>query len=323
MSSELRRDATTDDWVVLAPGRSARPHAPEAGPGAGCPFCPGNESPSDRELFRLGDGNAWRVRVLENRYPVLTPDAAGAARLDDPFTAARPGTGRHEVVVEHPAHDWDLARASDAEVHDVLLAYRERYRALRDTDVQSITIFRNHGPGAGTSLAHPHSQVIAAPIVPPLTRRRLAVARRRYDELGRCPYLELGDREIADGRRLVAVTDRVVAFEPFAAAAAYETWILPRFHEAAFGTVSEQTLAELAGVLGAVCRALAAVLDDPDYNLVVHSAPPAEEHQHHFLWHLRITPRTTTPAGFELGTGLAVNAVPPEAAAGRLRAALG
>lgn len=322
MSSELRRDPTTDDWVVLAPDRARRPQESTVRDPTTCRFCPGQENPRDREVWRLNGPDTWRVRVLENLYPVLSPDAVGPTVLDDALASRRPGRGRHEVLVEHPRHDWDFARADVTELRDVLVGYRQRYRALRATDVQSITVFRNHGKGAGTSLEHPHSQIIAAPIVPPLTRRRLAVARRRYEELGRCPYLELADREIAERDRLLTVTEHVVAFEPFAAGSPYETWILPRFHESSFGTTSDTTLDELAAVLRAVCGALAAVLGDPDYNMVVHSAPPAEEHQEHFLWHLRIIPRMTTPAGFELATGLSVNPVPPERAAQRLRPAL-
>jgi UDPglucose--hexose-1-phosphate uridylyltransferase len=325
--SELRQDPTTRNWVIIAPERGRRPHdGSDAGgsPRLGrCPFCPGNESMTPPELWRLPSGDeGWRVRVVPNRFPVLTP-ADQAKRRSQRGSLAMGGHGNHEVVIESPRHDWDLATGELAEVRDVVHAYRTRYRALCTADdVAVIVVFRNHGQGSGTSLDHPHSQIVAAPVVPPFVRQRFDVTRRHFDDYGTCLYVEIVERELAEGRRVVLTEGSVVAFQPFAATAIFETWVMPRFHQASFAEADDQLLDELAVVLRAVLRGLRRVLDDPPYNLVIHSAPPGEVGIGYFSWHLQIVPRVSTPAGFELATGIPVNPSLPEETAAGLREAV-
>ena len=226
------------------------------------------------------------------------------------------------MIVDSPRHDWDIASASEAEVHRLLRAYRARYLALRSERPALISVFRNRGDRSGASLRHPHSQVVAAPLVPGLVRRRLETARRHFDATGRCLYVELVEGELTDRRRLLTATDQVVAFVPRAATVPYEIWIAPRSHASSFGAVSDKILASLAPVLRECMRALSTGLADPPYNLVIDSVPPAEEQVPYFGWLIRILPRTTVAAGFELATGMAVNPNLPEEDAMVLRRAL-
>jgi UDPglucose--hexose-1-phosphate uridylyltransferase len=201
--------------------------------------------------------------VVPNKFPALTPEAGREREQRDGFLAM-PGRGHHEVIIESPRHDWDLATATHPEVRAVLAAYRARYRALRAAgDSALIVVFRNHGPGSGTSLEHPHSQVLAAPVVPLQVRRRLDVARQHFDDLGTCLYAEVIDGELGDGRRVLTAGERVVAFQPFAAAVPFETWILPRSHQPSFGQAGDGLLDELAGVLRSVLQGLRVALEDP------------------------------------------------------------
>jgi UDPglucose--hexose-1-phosphate uridylyltransferase len=233
-----------------------------------------------------------------------------------------PGIGRHEVIVESPDHNADLARLPVPHVRSVLEAYVARYRALRAHTRGVVVIFRNHGARAGTSLSHPHSQIIATPVVPVQIRHRFDVAVRHYDTTGSSLYLDNLAAELSDGRRIVHESRRFVAFQPYASLGPHETWIVPRMQTASFGGVTPAALDELAGVLRLVLAALSTALDDPDYNLIVHSAPPGDEKRGYFVWHIRIMPRLATPAGFELATGMAINASLPEQTAGVLRAAV-
>lgn len=323
--SELRQDPLTRDWVVLAPDRAVRPHSPVLNSATPfiCPFCPGNEQHTPPEVWRLADAHGgWQVRVVGNRFPVLDADGIPQRRHTSEGFVSVPGIGRHEVIIESPDHTTDLARMPSSEVRGVLQAYRARYDALRaDTD-GVIVVFRNHGPGAGTSLTHPHSQVIATPVVPVRIRHRFDVASQHYDNIGTCLYLDNLEAELSDGRRLVHQSARFVAFQPYASTAPYETWIMPRAHQASFGDASDAALDELAGALRATLGGLASVLNDPDYNLIVQSAPPADEKRQYFIWHIRIQPRLATPAGFELATGMEINTAPPEETARTLRAAV-
>jgi UDPglucose--hexose-1-phosphate uridylyltransferase len=274
-------------------------------------------------LFRLNDDNAgWRVRVIPNKFPALSAYGSRDPRANGLGFTSMPGIGSHDVVVESPRHDWDLATGADDEVRDVLTAYRSRYLALRDSRTAAVIIFRNHGAGAGTSLPHPHSQIVATPVIPPLVRHRVDVAVQHYEETGHCLYVEILHRELADERRIVFENEGFVAFQPFASAAPFETWIVPRAHRASFADTTDEELTQFAPVLREVLGGLRRLLDDPDYNYVIHSAPPGDEHKLYFLWHLQIVPRLTTAAGFELGSGISVNPSSPEETAAWLRRAL-
>lgn len=327
--SELRQDPTTRNWVIIAPERSRRPSTfrerreRQLAEADGCPFCPGREAETPGALWQLSDSaGAWRVRVIPNKFPALVEGGQRRRRITPQGFVGVDGVGRHEVVIESRDHDADLATADPALVRDVLAAYRDRYRALRADRAALIVVFRNHGPGAGTSLAHPHSQIVAAPIVPYHIRHRLAVAEQHYDDLGTCLYLDIIEREVGDGRRIVLANDRFVAFQPYASTSPFETWILPRAHQASFGDATDEALDALAPLLRAVLAGLRRELDDPDYNYVINSAPPGEEAHEYFIWHLRIVPRLASPAGFELGSGIRINPSSPEAAAAALRRAI-
>lgn len=323
--SELRQDPATRNWVVVAPERTRRPDS-FGRPGRrepdepGCPFCPGREAETPDEVWRLNaaDGT-WRVRVVPNKFPVLAGSGSRQRHISPEGFVSMAGVGRHEVVIESREHGDDLARVSDAKVRRVLEAYRVRYRALREDGAAVIVIFRNHGPGAGTSLAHPHSQIVATPVVPIEIRHRFDVAMHHYDDLGTCLYVDIVDRELHDGRRIVLLTERFVAFQPFASASPFETWVMPRFHQTSFGDVGDAALDELAPVLRSVLGGVRRALDDPDYNYVIYSAPPGDEDREYFVWHVRIVPRLLTPAGFELGSGMLVNPSLPEETAAVLR----
>jgi UDPglucose--hexose-1-phosphate uridylyltransferase len=325
VKSELRQDPCTRNWVVIAPTRSQRPHAPDERPLRQlhvdrCPFCPGRESETPPEVWRLASpAGGWRVRVVPNRFALLTPDGSPRRQVSPEGFVGMPGIGHHEVIIESPDHSADLARGEDADVRAVLEAYRARFNALRRADTSVIVIFRNHGPAAGTSLAHPHSQIVATPVVPIDIRHRFEVAMQHYDAFGTCLYTDVLDRELGDGRRIVLETPRFVAFQPFASAMPFETWIMPRDALACFGDATDATLDDLARALHAVLAGLAEGLGDPDYNAVLQSAPVRDENREYFIWHLRILPRLAIAAGFELGSGMPVNPTQPEDTAAALR----
>ena len=290
---------------------------------ADCPFCPGNEAMTPPEVWRSeGAAGGWKQRAVPNRYPLLDPEAA--VRLEaDPFGRwTTGGRGRHQVLIESRRHDWDLSTATTDEVCDVLLAYRDRYRALRAELPALIALFRNYGQAAGTSLPHPHAQLVALPVIPAMTQRRLDIARRHLDESGTSLYVELLEKELADGRRILIEDDGFVAYQPYASSMPFETWIVPHREQASFGELADESMPGLARMLRDLLAALRLRLDNPPYNLVVSSVPPADEEARYFVWHLRVLPRITVPAGLELGTGIAVNPTLPEATAGELRNAL-
>ncbi|QUW85455.1 DUF4921 family protein (plasmid) [Streptomyces mirabilis] len=330
---ELRQDPFTRDWVAITPGREDRPRPMprpaatprrSAGPDPACPFCPGHEDATPPEIWRLPApagraGADWAVRVVPNRYPVLADSGHPARHHTTGLHTWADGIGSHEVVIESPAHGWDLADGDDSAVADILRTYRTRTLALRDHGPGLVLPFRNHGAAAGTSLPHPHSQIVATPIVPLRFRHLFDIARAHYDDTGRCLYVDHTAAELADGRRIVATTEHVIALAPYAPRTPYEVWLVPRRHQASFADAPDETLEHTAALLRRVLAALRDLLGDIPYNYALISAPNGEETTTYFAWHLQIAPRLAEPAGFELGTGMAVNPVPPEHAAARLR----
>jgi len=326
--SEIRKDYATPTWVVFSAARSQRPGAfrntKDASPKADCPFCEGHEGMTPPEVLAYrddgtADGPGWRIRCVPNKFPAL--ERSGEVREHrDGLLVSVDGVGAHEVIVESPDHDGHLATLPDLQVETVLRAYAERHRALAaDRRVRYIQIFKNHGERAGASFSHPHSQVIAIPIVPLRILEEIEGIRAHGAEgdVG-CLYCEILRRELEMERRIVLENESFVALEPFAARFPFETWILPKSHERTFDSVSDSDRRVLARSLKDVLGRLYRALDDPSFNYYIHTAP-VREREAAYHWHLEITPHLTEIAGFERGTGFYINPVIPEDAAAILR----
>jgi len=226
------------------------------------------------------------------------------------------------VVVEAPQHDAALATMSVDAVADVLLAFRERMLDLKkDARFQYILIFKNHGEAAGASIEHPHSQLIATPIIPIMVTEELAGAAQYYEMKERCVWCDVVREERRGRRRVILDADGFVALAPFAPRFPFETWILPSRHASAYEEAGVDVLRALAGVLGDFLRRMNRVLNAPPFNFVLHTAPLHAPHLEHFHWHLEVIPKLTRIAGFEWGSGFFINPVAPEDAATALREA--
>jgi UDPglucose--hexose-1-phosphate uridylyltransferase len=249
------------------------------------------------------------VRVFANKFPALTPVGTTIRTEEECFFLGMDGMGIHEVIVETPLHDKHIAFMDDNQVEDILRAYQERYNALSQIPfVRLIIIFKNRGPSAGTSLEHPHSQLVAVPVVPQHLRMRYEVAIRYYDDNGRCLYSDLLDHEVKINKRIVMESERFVVFHPFASHRPFETWIVPKVHRASsFGKALQEDLEDLACVLRVNLLKLYHGLGNPDFNYVIDTAPVGDENKNYFLWHLRIIPRLSEIAGFEIGSGIYIN----------------
>jgi len=323
--SELRQDPITRDWVIINPARALRPHD-GSGEAAPCPFCPGHEQHATEAVDAIaGPDGRWLVRALPNKYPVLsTPPQEGPGGTPKGAGRRLAGRGYHEVIVESPDHETTLGVMPVDQARRVLEMYARRYRALaaRDGNVRQVVLFRNQGRLAGTSLTHPHSQIVATPAVSPETRRRVNDEIAFFDERGRCGLCQVLEDERAAGERVVLETASFLTKAPYASRNPYQLHVVPLRHCPSFDEVEPGELDDLAQHLTRVVAALRACLGEPHFNLVVSSPPLDVVHRSASHWYIEILPRVTTPAGFELGSRIIVNVKAPEQAARELRAAV-
>lgn len=326
---ELRQNFITKEWVIIANERAKRPKElisqkppqPLAHFVATCPFCPGNEDKTPPEVMRVpaGSSGPWQVRVVPNKFSALERETQPTRTIHRSRRSIG-GFGVHDVIIETPDHSQVTALLDDAHVANVLRAYKSRYDELSlDPRIAQVIIFKNHGIDAGTSLEHPHSQLIATPVISSQVRGRFQIALQHYDDYGICIFCQMIEEELAEEERVVLATEHFVVFEPFASSTPFATHIFPRRHMASFGDISTAEVNDLARVLRKVLGKVYHGLGNPDFNYTLRSAPAELHEVKYFHWYVSVIPRISRVAGFELGSGMFINSVPPESAAEFLR----
>ena len=330
--SEYRQDPLSRRWVIIGcEDRAGRPNEfverTTRDNQVACPFCEGNEAETPPSVASYGNGRGakWLVRVVPNKFPAVTNEVVPCATCQPlaltPVPATVPGFGCHEVIIESPRHVASLSELTGNEVELVFRAYRERILYLKaDGRYRYVQIFKNVGPAAGASLEHLHSQLLALPGVPEVVAQELTSCDEYFRENRRSLISDLIEREQAAGTRMVAQTDRFLAFCPYASRFPYEVWIAPRRQASRFELAKDGELGELAGLAREVVSRIECAAGKIAYNYFLHTRPfdtPAEDHYH---WHIEIIPRLTKVAGFEWSTGCFINPYPPESAAAHLRA---
>jgi UDPglucose--hexose-1-phosphate uridylyltransferase len=328
---ELRKDPITGRWVIISTDRQKRPNdfRLERASLVGneyCPFCVGHEDMTPPEVLAFrnsgqpANGPGWDLRVVTNKFPALQVEGNLDREGEGMFDRMN-GVGAHEVIIEHPDHAKSLATMSEMEIERVLWAFRERIVDLkRDTRFRYILIFKNQGASAGATLEHSHSQLIALPIVPDFVREELEGAKRHYDQKERCVFCDIIRQEVSAGRRVIHENADIVALAPYAPRFPFETWLLPRSHGPRFEDAPRPVYENLARMLKSVLQRMNRALENPSYNLVIHSAPFSEPRVEYYHWHVELMPKLTRTAGFESGTGFYINPTSPEEAAEVLRA---
>lgn len=326
--SELRFDIVSEDWVVIATGRAKRPEdfqrerRQPIKEKKDCPFCTlkGQFPPVYQSK---------NIIVIPNLYPAFSNPAPSLKkeknqeRIEEqdyggPYKKME-GIGFHEVIITKD-HYRQIAQFSVEEIKEVIDCYLARYEELMKIKfVNYISIFHNHGKEAGASMSHPHSQLIAIPIIDPDIKRSLNGSKRYWKKYGKCPHCTMIRWDIEEGKRVVFENKDFVVVCPFASKVAFEIRIYPKRHEAYFEKISEKEKDSLAEAFQIAISSLYKGLDDPPYNFFLHTAPCDEEDHSHYHWHFEIIPKTDMPAGFELGTGIEIATIEPEKAAEHLK----
>lgn len=328
---ELRKDPIIGRWVIISTERGKRPSdltlEPSKSRGGFCPLCPGNEDKTPPEVYSLRSNNSqpnkpgWSLRVVPNKFPALVNEGELNKRGEGIYDLMN-GFGVHEVIIETPVHEANASTLTIAEFTNILLAYRERMRVLKqDTRFHYVSVFKNYGEVAGASLEHPHSQLIALPVVPKQPLESLAGAQTYFNYKERCIYCDIIRQELSSDIRVVAQNRDFLAFEPFAPRFPFETWILPLRHYSAFEETPVDKFLTLAELFSSVLKKINNALSFPPFNYMLHTSPLDKSDLEYDHWHFEIIPRLTKVAGFEWGSGFYINPTPPEDAARYLREA--
>ena len=272
--SEIRKDYVTDTWVVISEERARRPKDyikphPSVAQKI-CAFCEGNEKMTPPEIYSFrssgtaADNPGWWIRTVPNKFPALRIEGKLEKEASSVFTSMT-GIGCHEVVIESPDHDRPIALLETKQIAELMEMYRARLIDLTgDRRFKYILIFENHGADAGASLEHPHSQIIATPMIPVYVAGELRGAEHYFNDMGgECIYDVIIKDELARSKRVVFENSSFVCLAPFASKYPYELMILPRRHSPSFVECTHREISDLAELLRITLSSLFSALDVP------------------------------------------------------------
>lgn len=330
--AEFRKDPVDGRWVIIAPERRKRFSAAPtkispATTSEHCPFCPGNESLTPGEVFAFRnpggkkDQTNWRVRAIPNRAPILRVEVE-LQKEGIGYYDKISGLGANEVIIETPEHNQVYSQFAIDNLTEIFIVYRERIKDLKkDKRLKYVLIFKNYGESSGAVLDHPHSQLIALPILPKQIAEELRGAKDYFTYKERCIFCDIVHQELEDRDRLVFENKNFLVISPWAPIFPFELWVVPRGHRPGFEESSDELLRSLAEAIKIAMVKLDVVLERPHFNLILHTIPFDVKESEDYHWHFEIMPRLIQVAGFEYGSGFYINPVPPEQAADFLRRA--
>jgi diadenosine tetraphosphate (Ap4A) HIT family hydrolase len=308
---ELRKDPITGWWVATIVDRdfdrSRFARAAEPVPdGDDCQNC------------RIPPGDGVRVRILKDYAFHVVGTEADRDELDRSFAqvtvAGARAAGSWRTIAAPPGEHRALAQAGEIAEQLLRVARGAIVEATTAGQTDYLQVVQNWGAQAGARTNHLCLDLYDLPLIPHRVAEELGGAARFVIREGECPWCRLVREEGRARERLVWEDASTIAFAPWGSRSPFEVWIVPREHEADFGRVDDAAVRATAQALRQVLGGLAASLDGPPYNLVLHTGPLRERVDATFHWHWEVHPRLREIAGLELGTGLPVNPVSPEAA---------
>lgn len=323
---EFRKDPIVGRWVIISSERAHRPFAfskisREEDDRNTCAFCWGNERFTPPEITAIREKNTpkdspgWSIRVIPNKYPALRVEGELIKSADGIYDKIT-GIGAHEVIIETPEHSCDLYQLPKAHIENIFKVFRDRILDLkRDIRFEYILIFKNCGRQAGATLTHPHSQLIALPMIPIIIKQELTGAENYFAYKERCIYCDIINEELNKNIRVISENDNFLAICPYASRFPFEIWILPKRHDPMFEDIQDKEVSDLASIMQLINKKLNLALEKPSYNYILHTSPLKHYNLSHYHWHIEIIPQLSGIGGFEWGSGFYINPVPPEEAA--------
>ncbi|MFH1509995.1 MAG: hypothetical protein ABID67_02560 [Candidatus Nealsonbacteria bacterium] len=331
--SELRFDLISKDWVVIATGRAKKPETFKKNgkekildDKTKCPFCDMSTQKNPTLIFNKGKKvtsnkipKDWTTIVVPNKYPAFVPNSHLEERIEGDLYETMNAIGFHEVVV-FKNHDKNLGEFTTGEMKEVFEVYQSRYLSLAKSKfVEHIAIFHNHGKRAGASIFHPHSQIATTPLIDVDLKRALLNSEMYYENRGKCVYCQMNEWEKKLKKRIVFENSAFTAVCPFASKSAFQVIITPKKHNPYFEKISDDDKWYLAEAFQTVLNKMNKALSYPDYNFYLHTSPCDGKEYPFYHYHWTIIPKTSTWAGFELGSRMEISTIEPEKAAAYLR----
>jgi len=328
--AELRRDPVVGRWVIVDREHSCAPkdfkyeqYIPKGGT---CPFCYGSEAMTPPEIDSIREPETspntpgWQVRVVSNKFPALQVEGELNRRPMGMYDMSS-GIGAHEVLIETPYHAKDICDLLPREVENYLrMCCRRAIDLAKDKRFKYLMFFRNFGSAAGASLEHPHTQIIALPMVPKNALEEIHGAKSYYDYRERCIFCDIIRQEEQEKNRIILENKHFISFCPFVSRFPFEIWIMPRKHNGTFCFMTAEEIADLAVILKETIGKIKKIFANLSYNYIVHSAPINSDGEvEYYHWHIEFMPKLTQVAGFEWGTGFYIDPTSPEIAAKYLK----
>lgn len=326
---EFRKDIVSGEWILISSNSVKKPiyfKKPLAKPypKSKCPF--ENLGGTDNEKILLwyprpgkNDIKDWWAVIFPNKYPVVSYSSICPVIVKNGIYEKADGVGFQEVVVARD-HERHFAKMTTKEIEVLIEAYVARFQALRSQEcVEYVLIIHNHGSAAGASVPHPHSQIFAIPFVPPDVASSIEGSRSYFRKHKRCVHCDMLLRDLKEKKRIIFENKHFAAVAPYASRVSFETRIYPKIHESRFEAIDIEQRKYLSEAMKFIFSKLDKNLKNPDYNMVIHTAPPKDRTARHYHWHIEILPRVGIWGGLELGAGIEVIKIPPEGAVKILR----
>ena len=331
MTWEQRWHPLREEWIVVAAHRQDRPwigetisREPAEVPAylADCYFCPGNFRVSGKR-----NENYSTTFVFDNDHPCVGSEAPRDLEAPAGIFRNSPANGISRVVCYSPRHNVTLAELETSDIEHLLTVWQQQYVELSEReDINHVLLFENKGDVVGVSNPHPHCQIYATNFVFKTIETEARVSQTHLSETGRVLFQDILDAERADGRRIIFENDTAIAFLPYFARYAYESYITPKQTHASIATLAREELRDFAEAL----RILLVKLDNLwkmsfPYVLALHQAPTDGGRYEGFHFHIEIHPPLRRPqllkylAGPEIGGGNFLSDTSPEDKAEELR----
>lgn len=309
--SEIRKNILTGDWVIIAPSRGLRLQKPLGH----CPFCVLDEQEIPILIINKGKVvnsiDKWTTIVIPNKFPVLNPKIEPKENMDD-YCRSISSPGHHELVISKD-HDRSIAEMKTWEIKEIIDCYHQRISVLRNEKAVSyVFVFQNHGPMAGASQKHPHSQIITLPFVDHELEGIINSSRAYFRKNNRCLHCDLIKNEIKEKARIVFENESFIAYIPFAPKFLFQIILTPKKHQSHFEDISEDDRALLAEAFKVILKKYTKKLNNPSYNFYLHNSPCDNKDYGFFHWYFAFMPRMTNLAGFEISANMEIISMYPE-----------